>query len=280
MAPTEADASETITRVLYVTSLVHVYAIPPMSSTKGHMAASWTVPPSRQIFSARLRIVETSTQSPASLSVAILLEDPSSGDLFAGAPYTSPSAVEQALDSSRFFALRVEGEGGRKATLGMGFEERSEAFDFGIALQEARKVLGMGSAALTPSSASGFGNMSPAQNSGRNRRKAGKQEAPLEETSKPMKRDWGLKEGEMLHIDVGNRKKDSDKDDSYIEPPSGGGLDAFKIMPPPPSANKADRRRSADVSGLGSSSTASSGNVGGKKLEELGFDDGEFGEFQ
>lgn len=143
-------ADDAIQRVLFVCHPVHVYAIPPLMSMKGYTAGDWTTPdPSnggktRQIFTARLRIVETAVPAGEQEKVTadILLEDPSDGSLFAAAPYTDEGAVEHAVDSSRFFALRVVGDGGMKAVLGIGFEDRSEAFDFGVTLQEARKVLG------------------------------------------------------------------------------------------------------------------------------------------
>lgn len=147
-------SSDAIQRVLFVCHPVHVYAIPPLTSMKGHTAADWTAPDPRnegksgQIFTARLRILETATPAlttsePEKVKTDILLEDPSSGSLFAAAPYTDEGTVEHVVDSSRFFALRVVGDG-KKAVLGIGFEDRSEAFDFGVTLQEARKVLGFG----------------------------------------------------------------------------------------------------------------------------------------
>lgn len=66
----------------------------------------------------------------------IRLEDANSGDVFAVCNYDGTSAtVEPVLDSSRYFVLRVE-DGGRKAYIGMGFQERTEAFDFNVALQD------------------------------------------------------------------------------------------------------------------------------------------------
>ncbi|KAF2265729.1 adaptin ear-binding coat-associated protein 1 NECAP-1, partial [Lojkania enalia] len=243
-----------IQRILYLTPKVHIYQIPPLASTKGYQASAWTADNNkRQIFTARLRILEISIPSSHSGSeetvdekvhVTILLEDPSSGQLFAAAPYTSPGVVEQALDSSRFFAITVVGEG-RKAVLGMGFEERSEAFDFSVALQDVRRVLG-------------FENPTQAgQRGGKPSKKQDVEEA---------KRDFSLKEGETISINLGGlkgrrarpeasssspegQKSELDALFSIKPPPSSGAASpggAMPLLPPPPSAKsvKEERRRS------------------------------------
>jgi len=257
--------STAIQRVLYVVSKVHVYQIPPLTSTKGYQASSWTADNNRrQIFTARLRIIETSIPTPdndsETVTAALLLEDPSSGQLFAAAPYTSPNVVEQALDSSRFFAVTVVGEG-RKAILGMGFEERSDAFDFSVALQDLRRTLGMEVPGGGPA------------------RKAGDQKKDEVE----IKRDFSLKEGETITVNLGGRArrskpeetqstKQSDHDALFsIKPPPGPGgntASAMPFLPPPPSARsvKEERRRSRQTFE--------------QKPQDFGFDDGEFGEFQ
>lgn len=214
------------------------------------------------IFTARLRIIETAIPhadgSGESLSTNILLEDPASGQLFAAAPYTNVGAVEAALDSSRFFAVRVVGEGGRKAVLGVGFEDRSEAIDFRIALQEVQKVQAI-DARVGPGAAT----------------KAGaKKDAMVQ------KKDFSLKEGEMIHVDIGRtaRKKVVDEGSNhslfstppppYVQRDGPGGTMPF--LPPPPSAQdvKAGRRRSRHQP---TSEAVSAG--------DSEFDD-EFGEFQ
>lgn len=193
-----------------------------------------------------------------------MLEDPSNGQLFAAAPYTDPSAVEAALDSSRFFAVRVVGDGGMKAVLGIGFEERSEAIDFGIALQEAMKVHRMDDATGPKSQKGGKAAVLP---------------------QKEVKRDFSLKEGETIYVDIGSkggRRKEPDiKQDkakekqalfSIAPPPyvekGGGDGGALPFLPPPPSdpSRRSEKRRSRP--GFGTPAADS------------GFDDGEFGEFQ
>ena len=148
------------------------------------------------------------------------------------------------LDSSRFFAVRVVGDGGMKAVLGIGFEERGEAIDFGICLQECRKVLG-----LEP------------QN--------GAVKGALVGEKKEVKRDYGLKEGQTIKVDIGRRGRRKVEGESVgsegasaggegnalfsikppLAPPPYGENDQGVAMPmlaPPPSAQevRAEKRRS------------------------------------
>jgi len=256
--PLPADA---IQRILFIAPSVHVYNIPPLTSTKGYVAASWTADNNkRQIFTARLRILETAiptANNDETVKTDILLEDPSNGQLFAAAPYVVPGVVEQVLDSSRFFAVRVQGEGGRKAVLGIGFEERSEAFDFSVALQEVRKTLGI----------------EDNGNSGGKKPEKGKENKVQE------KKDFSLKEGETITVSIGGRgmgrrsqgkseERSSDLGGFSLPPPPGGG---GSLLPPPPSAEEVKKQKRL-------SQTFETPQPG--SIEDLGFDDGEFGEFQ
>jgi hypothetical protein len=195
--------SNAIQRILYLAPKVHIYQIPPATSTKGYQASTWTANNNKlQIFTARLRILETSIPSDREdgdekVTTTLLLEDPKNGDLFAAAPYTSERIVEQALDSSRFFAITVVGEG-RKAILGMGFEERSEAFDFSIALQDARRVLGFEANPLATAGPGARG-------------------AKAKEAEEP-KRDFSLKAGETISINLGGLKGRRSRPDSDKSP--------------------------------------------------------------
>ncbi|QUC16781.1 uncharacterized protein UV8b_01022 [Ustilaginoidea virens] len=201
----QALPGDAIQRVLLVAHPVHVYRIPPLASVQGHSAAAWTADPSRRIFLARLRVVETAAPG-APPKVDVVLEDPSGGGLFAAAPYAHPSAVEPVLDSSRFFALTVRDPSGRRAVLGIGFEDRAHAFDLAAALEDARRALGLRTRDAGPPAADAVAREGP--------------------------RDYSLKEGETIT--------------------------AF-ALPPPPSADDARRKR--------------------RSLRDMGFDDGQFGEF-
>jgi adaptin ear-binding coat-associated protein 1/2 len=238
-------SEDSLQRVLCLVGKVHVYNIPP-SGPRGHVAATWTEDPSRQIFTARLRVLETSTtlaSGDEKIKTDIVLEDPSNGQLFAAAPYTVPAVVEPVSDSSRFFALRVQDEQGRKASLGIGFEERSEAFDFSVSLQEAAKAMGLDPA-------------------------GGKKPLVVEKKEPEEKRDYSLKEGETITVNLpgrfGRKRPEADSTGN----PSNAPLSAFSL-PPPPSAS-AVRGGGGIPPPPGSSS---------KAAKDLGFDDGKHGEF-
>jgi hypothetical protein len=259
----KALPNDAIQRILFIANSAHVYNIPPLTSTKGYVAAAWTADNNkRQIFTARIRILETAIPNPSpstgeTIKTDILLEDPKNGQLFAAAPYTVSSVVEQVLDSSRFFAVRVQGEGGRKAVLGVGFEERSEAFDFSVALQEVRKTLGI-------------------EDNG----KAGGKKV-LKEDKVPEKKDFSLKEGETITVNIGGRgigRRNMPREEetnkglggfSLPPPPGGGSFGSF--LPPPPSAQEIKTQKRL-------SQTFEPPPPG--SIEDMGFDDGEFGEFQ
>lgn len=70
--------------------------------------------------------------------------------------------------------------------LGIGFEERSEAFDFGVSLQEIRRHNNL----------EGDG---PTRTAGANR-KGAKKEAELAQVEK---KDYSLKDGETINITIG-----------------------------------------------------------------------------
>jgi hypothetical protein len=269
-----------IQRVLYIAPKAHIYRIPPINSTKGFNAAPWTQNPADNIFTCRLRIVETAIPSPQDaepeqVTVNILLEDASSGDLFAAAPYTHPSAVEQAQDSSRFFAIRVVGGGGgQKATLGLGFEERPDAFDFGVTLQDVRRALKMDGPQAVGAGKSGS-------------------KAPAKPVVEEPKRDLSLKEGEMITINIGGKgRRHVSGENKGKDSASASGGNPFAILPPPPPPGKSSGASSSTMPFYPPPPSASSVRAELNKgftqeshqkepsAEELGFDDGEFGEFQ
>ncbi|CAK7214902.1 hypothetical protein SBRCBS47491_002308 [Sporothrix bragantina] len=275
-----------IQRILFIGNKVHVYQIPPLTSTKGYTAATWTEDPKRHIFTARLRVLETGTEqeddqgndTTENVKVDVILEDPANGQLFAAAPYTEAGVIEPALDSSRFFAVRVQDGQGRRAVLGIGFEERPDAFDFGVALQEARKSIGA-------TSEMGVKGVSA-------------QRAPTAAQKEADKKDYSLKEGETITINLGSKFRRSEPAAAStssssstsgglsgfsLPPPPSGASSPFSLPPPPPPNRRTANRRSVgDPSALGLAAAPKpqeQDHKQGKSAAELGFDDGQFGEF-
>lgn len=73
----------------------------------------------------------------------IKLEDKVTGQLFANCPVEAypGMAIEAVSDSSRYFVLRIQDDGGRSAFIGIGFGDRSDSFDFNVALQDHFKYV-------------------------------------------------------------------------------------------------------------------------------------------
>ncbi|WWC67279.1 uncharacterized protein I206_101187 [Kwoniella pini CBS 10737] len=199
--------SDEIESVLFISREVMVYQVPPRTSASGYKAADWNV--EQFLWKGRLRVLEIGSRCE------IRLEDSNTGELFAQVNYATPwTQVEPVLDSSRYFVLRVEGEGGKRAYIGMGFQERGEAFDFQVALQSITK--------RTSNTTS---------------------DTNLSEPSKPVAppKDYSLKEGQTFKINIPGREKKpttSTSTSSSSSSSGGGGEGLFSLPPPPPPGRK------------------------------------------
>jgi len=202
---------------------VYVFQIPKLAgASTGHSARDW---PKQAIWSGRLRVISRSTKC------TILLEHLDKEGLFAQCPYTSKSAVEQVNDSSRYFVLRVADGQGHHASIGIGFKERSEAFNFKVALQD-------------------FENQ-------------GNREAKAEEyLSSIPSQDFSIPQGKSIHVKLAvsapsassTKTKKGKKGKKKKDDGGGGGL----LLAAPPEAGSRQRgRKPASPSSSGSSSSTS-----------------------
>jgi hypothetical protein len=171
-----------------------VYRIPPRATAAGHKAADWDL--SNPIWTGRLVVTGKGQNA------VVKLEDPQSGDPFAICPVTEAS-VEPVNDSSRYYVLRIEDGQKRHAFIGMGFAERSEAFDFSAALQDHAKYI--------------------------------KQEKEAQKAAENLATrphiDYSLKEGEKIKVELKNsapKQKSSGSSGGF----SGG------LLPPPPGTRR------------------------------------------
>ncbi|KAJ3753020.1 adaptin ear-binding coat-associated protein 1 [Lentinula raphanica] len=190
-----------------------VFKIPPLKANEGHRAGEWG-DLAQPLWKGRLRIIEKHS------GVQILFEDGTTGArLFAKADY-DPAApcVEAVLDSSRYFVVRIE-DSGRKAYIGMGFIERTDSFDFSVALQDYTKR--WRASQNSSETVEGEDKLSPHIPAG-------------------PKKDFSLKEGQTFSINLPGKKKIATETStdllgasgtSSTSGASGGGV---PLLPPPP----------------------------------------------
>ncbi|KAL1930962.1 hypothetical protein VTP01DRAFT_10099 [Rhizomucor pusillus] len=198
--------------VLLVIRECFVYKIPPRTAARGYRAAEWGDLGSSFLWKGRLRVISKGS------SCFIRLEDANTGELFAVCPYNpNTNSVEPVLDSSRYFVLKIEHEG-RHAFIGMGFQERGDAFDFNVALQDFTKQI-------------------------QAEKKAAERAANAD--AEP-KKDYSLKEGQTISISIGNKgvKRDRPRPAAASSNTSNSSSGAIPLIPPPPSAAQVKQQQS------------------------------------
>jgi adaptin ear-binding coat-associated protein 1/2 len=114
-----------------------VYQVPPLATGAGYKAKQWNL--SQPLWSGQLAVRTRGSHC----FVRLLNND---GSEFAVCPIRASKSgasqsVEKVLDSSRYFAMRISDGGNKSAVVGLGFNERSDAFDFSAALQDFEKGL-------------------------------------------------------------------------------------------------------------------------------------------
>lgn len=185
---------------------VMIYQIPPASSSSGHKADDWK----DCIWRGSCRIVGKGKD------VYIKMIDPSTGNLFAQC--TIPDGehdkyVDRVKDSSRYFVLKIT-NGARHAFIGLGFEDRNDAFDFNCTLSDFKTTWV-------------------------------DRQAPQESKSTAPAKDLSLKEGQKIKINfkgLGRGEDGEKKKAPAVQASSGVG---FGIIAPPPAAGGMSRRHAA-----------------------------------
>ncbi|KAF9958965.1 Adaptin ear-binding coat-associated protein 2 [Mortierella alpina] len=190
--------------VLLVIRECYVYKVPPLASSRGHRAQDWG-DVDEPLWRGRLRIIAQGKKC------FIRLEDGQTGELFAVCPYEeNKGCVESVTDSSRYFVVKIEDQG-RHAFLGLGFLDRSHAFDFNVALQDHFKQLA-------------------AEQKSEEQKKAGIQQPKL---------DFSLKEGQTLNLTIagaaGSGTGTSARRNRPARPAASGDEGVLPtLLPPPP----------------------------------------------
>ncbi|RYR43493.1 hypothetical protein Ahy_A08g039897 isoform A [Arachis hypogaea] len=235
----EGEDTEPVELVLFQVSECYVYIIPPRKTASSYRADEWDV--NKWAWEGILKVVSKGEEC------IIRLEDKKTGELYARAFLRKgePHPVEPVIDSSRsffrlYFVLRIEENIGepvhlhcaflllfflsscitdgrlRHAFIGIGFRERTEAYDFQAALHDHMKYLNK-------------------------KQTAEEMEQHYQQSSSV---DYSLKEGETIVLQLKNSKsgrsvksKFFEQSQSNFSEEKGGkpeSILSIKLPPPPP----------------------------------------------
>jgi len=183
---------------------VYVYQIPPASTAQGHKADDWK----KCIWRGRCQVMGQGQ------NMNIKMIDSGSGKLFANCMIPNgdhEKFVERTCDSSRYFVLKIS-NGDRHAFIGMGFDDRNDAFDFNVVLQDFRGQF--------------------------------VDKAPCDDPeNKEQSKDFSLKEGQKITLKIGGSGSRRRPDAAQA---NGGGLVA--LAPPPPAGQSRRQANTATTS--------------------------------
>lgn len=210
----EIEDTEPIELVLFQVPECYVYIIPPRMSAASYRADEWDV--NKWAWEGILKVVSKGEEC------IIKLEDKNTGELYARAFLRNgePHPVEAVIDSSRYFVLRIEEniDGRlRHAFIGIGFRERTEAYDFQAALHDHMKYLDK-------------------------KKTAEEMEQHYQHSSSV---DYSLKEGETLVLQIKNNRSGGNVKSKFFEQGANNSseekserkesIPCIKLPPPPPS---------------------------------------------
>jgi adaptin ear-binding coat-associated protein 1/2 len=117
----------------------HVLKVPPAKSTPGWSATELT----DELWQGTVKVVDRGTFS------GVVFLDRATDEPFAVCPLEDE--VERCTDSSRYFILKVKNAAdGKVSRICLAFNERTQAFDFNVALATSRKELEHVSNSLQP----------------------------------------------------------------------------------------------------------------------------------
>eukprot|EP00754_Rhynchopus_humris_P041994 Rhum_TRINITY_DN2555_c0_g1::Rhum_TRINITY_DN2555_c0_g1_i1::g.7530::m.7530/K20069/NECAP1_2; adaptin ear-binding coat-associated protein 1/2 len=183
--------SAEVEQLLFRGEQCNAYKLPPVYNTNGYKASEWQ---DNHIWTGVCKVTAKGEEA------TVFLLEPD-GSVFAKCPVRtgaqSSKSMSTVLDSSRYFVLRIEDQG-RHAFIGIGFNERDEAFDFKVALTDHNRVEANVAAAKA-----------------------------LLDSAAP-KEDLGLKDGQKIVVKLSGKVKNPDK-----KQPNklGGGYSG--VAPPP-----------------------------------------------